>query len=248
MDLFQKNAFGFGFGPGASAADAPQSGLNWKYFMVGVVVAALIAVLVYFIIDKADTRPVMDGFEDKKEKTEDSSKKTYPIPPEGFKLAEGFADQTLYSAYKGLIPETNETMIELQQLDAKLAAFKRDLTSPAKTIDASKLVQYNTYQDIRPLADWTSQCFSKNVPERDIVIQMDRWLLSGKKTLADLNGAAGLPKEKNYDLLEAAVEDVKRVAIKECVATAHVDVQGLTGPHDPVGYGSAVTDTSAQFD
>jgi hypothetical protein len=163
-------------------------------------------------------------------------------------LAEGFADQTLYSAYKGLIPETNETMIELQQLDAKLAAFKRDLTSPAKTIDASKLVQYNTYQDIRPLADWTSQCFSKNVPERDIVIQMDRWLLSGKKTLADLNGTAGLPKEKNYDLLEAAVEDVKRVALKECVATAHVDVQGLTGPHDPVGYGSAVTDTSAQFD
>lgn len=239
MDLFQKNAFGFGFGPGASAADAPQSGLNWKYFMVGVVVAALIAVLVYFIIDKADTRPVVDGFEDKKEKP--------AIPPEGF-LTEGFADQTLYSTYKGLIPETNETMIELQQLDAKLAAFKRDLTSPAKTIDASKLVQYNTYQDIRPLADWTSQCFSKNVPERDIVIQMDRWLLSGKKTLADLNGAAGLPKEKNYDLLEAAVEDVKRVALKECVATAHVDVQGLTGPHDPVGYGSAVTDTSAQFD
>jgi hypothetical protein len=240
MDLFQKNAFGFGFGPGASAADAPQSGLNWKYFMVGVVVAALIAVLVYFIIDKADTRPVVDGFEDKKEKP--------AIPPEGFKLTEGFADQTLYSVYKGLIPETNETMIELQQLDAKLAAFKRDLTSPAKTIDASKLVQYNTYQDIRPLADWTSQCFSKNVPERDIVIQMDRWLLSGKKTLADLNGAVGLPKEKNYDLLEAAVEDVKRVALKECVATAHVDVQGLTGPHDPVGYGSAVTDTSAQFD
>jgi hypothetical protein len=244
MDLFQKNAFGFGFGPGASAADAPQSGLNWKYFMVGVVVAALIAVLVYFIVDKADTRPVMDGFTDKKEKPANP-----PIPPEGFKLAEGFANQsTLYSAYKGLIPETNETMIELQQLDAKLAAFKRDLTSPAKTIDASKLVQYNTYQDIRPLADWTSQCFSKNVPERDIVIQMDRWLLSGKKTLADLNGAAGLPKEKNYDLLEAAVEDVKRVALKECVATAHVDVQGLTGPHDPVGYGSAVTDTSAQFD
>ena len=239
MDLFQKNAFGFGFGPGASVADAPQSGLNWKYFMVGVVVAALIAILVYFIVDKADTRPVVDGFEDKKEKP--------AIPPEGF-LTEGFADQTLYSAYKGLIPETNETMIELQQLDAKLAAFKRDLTSPAKTIDASKLVQYNTYQDIRPLADWTSQCFSKNVPERDIVIQMDRWLLSGKKTLADLNGAAGLPKEKNYDLLEAAVEDVKRVALKECVATAHVDVQGLTGPHDPVGYGSAVTDTSAQFD
>lgn len=238
MDLFQKNAFGFGFGPAAVGDVAPQSGLNWKFFVIGAVVAALIAVLVYFIIDKADTRPVMDGFADKKEEKP-------AIPLEGFASA---SQSTLYSAYKGLIPESNEAMIELEQLDAKLAAFKRDLTSPAKTIDASKLVQYNTYQDIRPLADWTSQCFSKNVPERDIQLQMDRWLLSGKKTLADLNGAAGLPKEKNYDILEAAVEDVKRVALKECVATAHVDVQGLTGPHDPVGYGSAVTDTSAQFD
>ena len=236
MDLFQKNSFGFGFGLGAPAA-APQASFNWKFFLIGAVVAALIAVLVYFIIDKADTRPVMDGFADKKEE-----KPAIPL--------EGFADNqsTLYSAYKGLIPETNEVMIELEQLDAKLTAFKRDLTSPAKTIDASKLVQYNTYQDIRPLADWTSQCFSKNVPERDILIQMDRWLLSGKKTLADLNSLAGLPKEKNYDKLEAAVEDVKNVALKECVAVAHVDVQGLTGPHDPIGYGSAITDTSAQFD
>ena len=236
MDLFQKNSFGFGFGLGAPAA-APQASFNWKFFLIGAVVAALIAVLVYFIVDKADTRPVMDGFADKKEE-----KPAIPL--------EGFADKqsTLYSAYKGLIPETNETMIELEQLDAKLTAFKRDLTSPAKTIDASKLVQYNTYQDIRPLADWTSQCFSKNVPERDIQLQMDRWLLSGKKTLADLNSLAGLPKEKNYDILEASVEDVKNVALKECVAVAHVDVQGLTGPHDPIGYGSAITDTSAQFD
>ena len=236
MDLFQKNSFGFGFGLGAPAA-APQASFNWKFFLIGAVVAALIAVLVYFIVDKADTRPVMDGFADKKEE-----KPAIPL--------EGFADKqsTLYSAYKGLIPETNETMIELEQLDAKLTAFKRDLTSPAKTIDASKLVQYNTYQDIRPLADWTSQCFSKNVPERDIQLQMERWLLSGKKTLADLNSLAGLPKEKNYDKLEAAVEDVKNVALKECVAVAHVDVQGLTGPHDPIGYGSAITDTSAQFD
>lgn len=246
MDLFQKNSFGFGFGLGQGTMNSatPQAGFNWKFFLIGAVVAALIAVLVYFIIDKADTRPVMDGFADKKEEKP-------AIPPEGFAHAikEGFADQsTLYSAYKGLIPETNEAMIELEQLDAKLTAFKRDLTSPAKTIDASKLVQYNTYQDIRPLADWTSQCFSKNVPERDILIQMDRWLLSGKKTLADLNSLAGLPKEKNYDKLEAAVEDVKNVALKECVAVAHVDVQGLTGPHDPIGYGSAITDTSAHFD
>ena len=55
------------------------------------------------------------------------------------------------------------------------------------------------------------------------------------------------PEFQHITLLYLPVEDVKNVALKECVAVAHVDVQGLTGPHDPIGYGSAITDTSAQF-
>jgi hypothetical protein len=223
------NSFGFsGFGSAsAESAGSASDGLNWTYFLIGAALAAFIAILIYFVVEKADTRPVIDGFKDEV---------AAPV------------QSTLYSAYEGHVSPKSDALLELQQLDAKLAAFKRDLTSPDKTIDASKLVDYNTYQDIRPLADWTSQCFSKNVPERDITLQMERWFLSGKRTLADLNAAAGFAAEKNVDRLEAAIEDVKAVALKECVAVAHKDIQGLQGAHDPESWGSAETETSALFD
>lgn len=223
------NSFGFsGFGSAsAEAVSGASGGLNWTYFLIGAALAAFIAIVIYFVVDKADTRPVIDGFKDE---------------------VVNAVQSTLYSAYEGHVSPKSEALIELQQLDAKLAAFKRDLTSPDKTIDASKLVDYNTYQDIRPLADWTSQCFSKNVPERDITLQLERWFLSGKRTLADLNAAAGFAAEKNVDRLISAIEDVKAVALKECVAVAHKDIQGLQGAHDPESWGSAETETSALFD
>jgi hypothetical protein len=233
MDSFSfgskaSNSFGFsGFGALNSGSGAAAGGLNWTYFLIGAALAAFIAIVIYFVVEKADTRPVIDGFKDE---------------------AASPVQSTLYSAYEGHVSPKSEALIELQQLEAKLAAFKRDLTSPDKAIDASKLVDYNTYQDIRPLADWTSQCFSKNVPERDITLQMERWFLSGKRTLADLNAAAGFAAEKNVDRLEAAIEDVKAVALKECLAVANTDIQGLQGAHDPESWGSAETETSALYD
>lgn len=217
-------SFGFGSASSFNVAGA-AGGFNWKHFMVGAAIAAAIAILLYFVIEKADTRPIIDGYADVIS-----------------------THKTLYSAYQGLVPADSDVLLELEQLDAKLTAFKRDLTSSGKTIDASKMVAYNTYQDIRPLADWTSQCFSKNVPERDILLQFERWYLSGKRTLADLNTSLGFSKEKNVDMLDSMIEDVKKVALRECIAVAHTDIQGLPGVHDPESYGSAETETSAQYD
>lgn len=226
------NSFGFsGFGSAnaAGSSSGASGGLNWTYFLIGAALAAFIAIVIYFVVDKADTRPVIDGFKD-----------DVPVPVP--------AQSTLCSAYEGHVSPKSEALVELRQLEAKLASFKRDLTSPDKSIDASKLVDYNTYQDIRPLADWTSQCFSKNVPERDITLQMERWFLSGKRTLADLNAAAGFAAEKNVDILASAIEDVKAVALRSCLAVAHTDIQGLPGAHDPESWGSAETETSALYD
>jgi hypothetical protein len=295
-------ALGFGFGqntygaaPGAfnmgglfsGMGGESGSGFSWKFFAIGAVAAALIALLLYFVIDRADTRPVISGFADLKEETDpftdvgpitaenvkSTGVKPAPAVPseEHFLERMGFQDlpiigSTLYSSYAGRVSgqtdalgqhlltsgkglhSQSDALLELQELEAKIAAFTADLTSPEKQINASKLVQYNTYQDIRPLADWTAQCFSKNVPERDITLQMERWYLSGKKTLADLNKVAGLAEDTNLAKLSSMIDKVKTVALANCVATAHADIDALGGPRDPTPYaGSAKTDTSAQF-
>jgi hypothetical protein len=283
-----------GFGSSANAGfntGSAGGGFNWKYFLIGLVAAALVAVLLYFVVERADTRPVVSGFADLDADADaytdvgDMNKpaeiaKEHPMKPapevpseEHFLVRTGFeggtltnvpmVGSTLYSAYAGRVSgqsdaslmgslacgsTTSDALLELQQLEAKLAAFTADLTSPEKQINASKLVQYNTYQDIRPLGDWTAQCFSKNVPERDITLQMERWYLSGKKTLADLNKAAGQPEDTNVAKLASMIDAVKTVAMANCVARAHTDIDALGGPRDPAPYaGSAKTDTSSQF-
>ena len=264
------NIGGLFSGLGSSANNSgSSSGFSWKFFAIGAVAAALIAILLYFVVDKADTRPVVSGFADLNEEEDpftdvgpinaetvkSTGVKPAPAVPseEHFLVRTGFQDtpllgSTLYSSYVGRVSGQTDTLLELQELEAKLAAFAADLTSPEKQINASKLVQYNTYQDIRPLADWTAQCFSKNVPERDITLQMERWFLSGKKTLADLNKASGQPEDTNLAKLASMIDSVKTVAMANCLSTAHADIDALGGPRDPTPYaGSAKTDTSAQF-
>jgi hypothetical protein len=272
-----------GFGSSANAgfnSGSAGGGFNWTYFLIGLVAAALVAVLLYFVVERADTRPVVSGFADLDlgsgtgvdayTDVGDMNKpaaigKEYPMKPapavpseEHFLVRTGFeggtltnvpmVGSTLYSAYAGRVSGQSDALLELQQLEAKLAAFTADLTSADKQINASKLVQYNTYQDIRPLGDWTAQCFSKNVPERDITLQMERWFLSGKKTLADLNKAAGQAEDTNVPKLASMIDAVKTVAMANCVARAHADIDALGGPRDPTPYaGSAKTDTSSQF-
>ena len=275
------SGFGSGFGASNSGYNSGSAGggFNWKYFLIGLVAAAFIAVLLYFVVERADTRPVVSGFADLKDDgsgldgytdvgdmnkpaeiaAQNPMKPAPAVPSEehflekmglqGGTLSDTpLVGSTLYSAYAGRVSGQTDALLELQQLEAKLAAFTADLTSPEKQINASKLVQYNTYQDIRPLGDWTAQCFSKNVPERDITLQMERWFLSGKKTLADLNKAAGQAEDTNVSTLASMIDKVKSVALANCVATAHADIDALGGPRDPAPYaGSAKTDTSSQF-
>jgi hypothetical protein len=273
-----------GFGSSANAgfnSGSAGGGFNWTYFLIGLVAAAFVAVLLYFVVERADTRPVVSGFADldlgsgasanagtgvdaytdvgdmnkPAEIAKQHPMKSAPAVPseEHFLVRTGFENvpmvgSTLYSAYAGRVSGQSDALLELQQLEAKLAAFTADLTSADKQINASKLVQYNTYQDIRPLGDWTAQCFSKNVPERDITLQMERWFLSGKKTLADLNKASGQAEDTNLAKLASMIDKVKTIALANCVATAHADIDALGGPRDPTPYaGSAKTDTSSQF-
>jgi hypothetical protein len=227
---FNFSSFASGLGNGFSA-DSVASPFNWKYFLIGTVVAAVIAILLYMVIDRADTRPIVSGFTD--------LKRAPAIPPEGFSAIA----TNLYSSYAGVVLGQEDTLFELQQLETKLAIFAADLTAADKPITTSKFTTYNTYQDIRPLADWTAQCRAKNVPERDITLQLERWYASGKKTLADLNAAAGYAPTENIDKLAAMIDKVKTVALSQCVATAHADISAIGGPRDPLPYAG-----SAQFE
>lgn len=181
---------------------------------------------------------------------------TRPLIPEGFAVptltGALFPCSTMssegsmaYDMVARAVPENDDDLRYFHNLLGKLCCFKQDLMSPGHVISASKYLEYDNQQDIRPLSDMTGQCFNKGVPDRDVDIQFDKWNDAGLDLIRRLCSKGGLDESvraKIEGLFKAVHSDVYAVAKGQCVA-ASVDKAFAVGAHDPAPVSS--TDTSA---
>ncbi len=181
---------------------------------------------------------------------------TRPLIPEGFAVptltGAMFPCSTMtsegslaYDMVSRAVPENEDDLRYFHNLLGKLACFKQDLMGPGQVISASKYLEYDNQQDIRPLSDMTGQCFNKGVPDRDVDIQFDKWQEAGLDLIRRLCSKGGLDegaRRKIEGLFKTVHGDVYAVAKGKCVA-APVDKAFAVGAHDPAPVSS--TDTSA---
>ena len=181
---------------------------------------------------------------------------TRPLIPEGFAVptltGAMFPCSTMssegslaYDMVSRAVPENDDDLRYFHNLLGKLACFKQDLMGPGQVISASKYLEYDNQQDIRPLSDMTGQCFNKGVPDRDVDIQFDKWQEAGMDLIRRLSSKGGLDegvRRKVEGLFKTIHGDVYAVAKGKCVA-APVDKAFAVGAHDPAPVSS--TDTSA---
>jgi hypothetical protein len=181
---------------------------------------------------------------------------TRPLIPEGFAVptltGAMFPCSTMtsegslaYDMVSRAVPENDDDLRYFHNLLGKLACFKQDLMGPGQVISASKYLEYDNQQDIRPLSDMTGQCFNKGVPDRDVDIQFDKWQEAGLDLIRRLCSKGGLDEKvrsKVEGLFKTVHADVYAVAKGKCVA-APVDKAFAVGAHDPAPVSS--TDTSA---
>jgi hypothetical protein len=164
-----------------------------KNLAIGAVIGLLVVGIAILFIRYNDTRPLIQGFADIIRKyTPHPAKPAIPHPKtENFVAANGVGlyacsqesaeGAQLFSIFmkQGGDVDSKQDLRNLRNLLAKLSCMKRDLLSPSGLISASNELRFTTQSDIQPLADTTSRCLSKQIPERDLDIQFEKWQAYG---------------------------------------------------------------------
>jgi hypothetical protein len=223
MDPFTSSAAYIPFNTGLGSEGG---GINWFWIFVGVVVAALIAIILYVVLPRANTRPVRENF--------------YGGAVNGSSgLACGRMSaeaEALVGMFTGKIlngkEEDDLNLRDLKAVLSKMLCMKQDLMAPQQTITAAKELGFATHMDIQPVADMTARCFSKTVPERDLSIQFEKWRDFGFNMINRLASSADLTEsetQKAEELFKAAWKDALDVAMVQCIGRAP---SNKVSPHD----------------
>ena len=201
-------------------------GISWFWIFVGVVVAGLIAVVLYMVLPRANTRPVRENF--------------YGGAING---SSGLACGRMSAEAEALVgmfmskqlngkEEDDLNLRDLKAVLSKMLCMKQDLMAPQQTITAAKELGFATHMDIQPVADMTARCFSKTVPERDLSIQFEKWRDFGFDMIRRLAASADLTEaevQKAEALFTAVWKDAMDVALVQCIGRVATD---KVSPHD----------------
>lgn len=197
-----------------------------KYVLGGLVLGAIVFTIVYFVMGRADTRPVREGFQGPVFGTTNL--------PCGRASSEAQATLAFFES-KGL-GVNNADFKDLRDLLSRFTCLKQDLMAPQQMITSTKELGFETHMDIQPLADLTARCFSKTIPERDLSIQFIKWrdygvdLIRRLCTAGNLGEAEVLYVEK---LFLAAWTDVYDVANTVCITSIKDGGAFKGSPRDP---------------
>lgn len=189
-------------------------GSTWMWIVGAAVVALLIALIVYFVLGRAETRPVKENFMGAVTGTSGL--------PCGRSSSEA---EELFAIFNGK-PITTENggldLRDLRDLLSKMTCLKTDLMAPQQTITATKELGFATHMDIQPVADLTARCFSKTIPERDLSIQFEKWRDYGMTLIARLctgvNASEG-EVQKAETLFKKVWNDVQDVSRTTCLSS-----------------------------
>lgn len=217
-----------------------EEGFPWKSLLLGVAMTLLVIGMSMLFIKYYQTRPLAQGFANYKEKNEEgfAAVNGVSLVPCGRDLGDG---EKLFSLFVGRDLSNTEDgkkdLDNLRNLLAKLACMKRDLLSPSGLISAEKELQFCTYSDIQPSQETTSRCLSKQIPERDLEIQFEKWRQYGTDLIYRLCTAAKLSEQEVVQaerLFDSAHKDVFEISKVKCLTGKPIGAE--PGPHEPGKY------------
>lgn len=228
----------------SSPLETTTDSFPWFWIFVGIFVCAIIALVVWLVVGRAETRPIKQGFYGGAI-TGTSSFPCSRMSSEADELYSIFA-----SRFDASPTDVRMDLRELRDVLSKLCCLKQDLMSPAQTITAVKELGYATNMDIQPVADLTGRCFSKTIPERDLSIQFIKWRDFAQTLLRRLASSCQLSESeanRAETLFMKAWKDVYDVAHVNCLSGLPKGIYS-TGPHDPSPNADAIDKELRPYD
>ena len=198
-------------------ANSGSGGISYTWIFAGILVTALIVGILYFVVGRADTRPIKQGFYGGPINGT-SGLACGRMSSEAEELVAMFASRQLNVGEEGQMDFHN-----LKSVLSKMLCMKSDLMAPQHTITAVKELGFATHMDIQPVADLTARCFTKTIPERDLSIQFEKWRDYGFDMIRRLCTAASMNEEevkKAEELFSIVWKDAMNVAQIQCIPVA----------------------------
>jgi hypothetical protein len=209
--------YGYGYGYTNTLTEGSSGFGKVGVFIFGAILALLfIWGLNAFVLSKAETRPIKQGFYGGPINGT-SSFACSRMSSEAEELVSMFSSRPLNVGEEGQMD-----LHDLKAVLSKMLCMKRDLMSPQHTITAVKELGFATHMDIQPVADLTARCFTKTVPDRDLDIQYEKWRDFGLKMVKRLCTAGNFSEaevQHAEKLLLAAWKDSYDVASVQCLKT-----------------------------
>lgn len=208
--------------------DAESGSIPWKLILIGVVLTLLVIGSTLLIIQYRNSRPLIQGFK---------ATNGVSAVPCGQDSVEA---ESLYAAFSELRLTTEDgkkDLNDLRNLLARFACMKRDLLSPSGLISAEKELRFCTYSDIQPSAETTARCLSKQIPERDLDIQFEKWKLYGHDLIRRLCTSANLTEQEVQVIDKKFIDlynDVYQISVVKCLTGKSIEQD--PSRHDPAKY------------
>ena len=192
--------------------ESESKSLPWKLILIGVALTLLVIGCTLLIIQHRESRPLIQGFQ---------ATNGVSAVPCGQDSAEA---EALYASFSGRdlsrTEDGKKDLDDLRNLLAKFACMKRDLLSPSGLISAEKELRFCTYSDIQPSAETTARCLSKQIPERDLDIQFEKWKIYGLDLIKRLCTSANLTEQEVRQADKKFIDlfnDVYQISVVKCL-------------------------------
>ena len=93
---------------------------------------------------------------------------------------------SIFSTKTSTTEDGKDDLRELTTLLSKTTCLKKDLLSPSGIVSATRSQPYSTAHDIEPVAETAARCLAKTIPERDLIIILEKWETRGKELIRKL--------------------------------------------------------------
>jgi len=136
----------------------------------------------------------------------------------------------MLSSRRSKTEEGPDDIREMKVILSKISCLKRDLLGNAKVVQATRYQPFNTSHDLEPVAETAARCFSRTIPQRDLMLSFDKWGSRGtfllKRICTSLAFSDG-EEEKAIELFGQAMADLIQIALGECCTTAEAVIAGV---------------------
>jgi hypothetical protein len=143
-------------------------------------------------------------------------------------------------SYKGSVTEEGpDDLREMKLILSKISCFKQDLMGAGRTVEATRYQPFSTSHDMEAVAETTARCFAKTIPQRDLMLSLDKWGSRGTyliKRLCTSLQMSDSAEEEALQLFGRAMADVGDIAMGACCNSDVAVIGGKNAPRMVGGY------------